>query len=126
MDQLRRFKCPVEYTLSIMGGKWKSVILWQLAVEGVRRYGEIKKGVTGITHKMLSQQLKELESDGLIHRQEYHQIPPKVEYSLTDKGTSLMPVLKAMCDWGSNHLGEAMKGCPHSQLEVIGEKPESA
>lgn len=112
MDPLKKFKCPVEYTLSIMGGKWKPIILWQLAIEGVRRYGEIKRGVAGITHKMLSQQLKELESDGLIHRKEYHQIPPKVEYSLTDKGTSLIPVLRTMCDWGREHMAENLRSCP--------------
>lgn len=116
MENIKKFNCPVEYTLSIMGGKWKPVILWHLAVEGVRRYGEIKKSVTGITHKMLSQQLKELEWDGLIHRQEYHQIPPKVEYSLTDKGASLMPVLKTMCEWGGEHMGETPKVCPPSSV----------
>ncbi len=114
MDSMRTFKCPVEYTLSLMGGKWKPIILWQLALEGVKRYGELKKGVSGITHKMLSQQLKELESDGLIHRREYHQIPPKVEYSLTEKGVSLIPVLRTMCQWGQEHLGDSVKHC---QLE---------
>ncbi len=123
MDHLKKFNCPVEYTLSIMGGKWKPVILWQLAVEGVRRYGEIKKGVRGITHKMLSQQLKELESDGLIHRQEYHQIPPKVEYSLTDKGASLIPVLKTMSEWGWEHLNDAQRDCANGKIPLadIGE-----
>lgn len=112
MDPFKKFKCPMEYTLSIMGGKWKLIILWKLAVDGVRRYGEIKRGVAGITHKMLSQQLKELESDGLIHREEYHQIPPKVEYSLTDKGVSLIPVLRTMCDWGKHHMEEALETGP--------------
>lgn len=111
MELEKRFKCPMEYTLSIMGGKWKLVILWQLTEGGVRRYGEIKKSVTGITHKMLSQQLKELEADGLIHRQEYHQIPPKVEYSLTEKGVSLIPVLRTMCDWGREHMGVSTGAC---------------
>lgn len=112
MDPMKKFKCPVEYTLSIIGGKWKPLILWQLAMEGVRRYGEIKRGVAGITHKMLSQQLKELESDGLIFREEYRQIPPKVEYSLTEKGTSLIPVLRTMCTWGRDHMAESMAYCP--------------
>lgn len=100
----RVFACPVEYTISIIGGKWKTVILWQLANEGVSRYGEIKKVVTGITHKTLSKQLKELESDGLIHREEYKQIPPKVEYSLTEKGKSLIPILGAICNWGTANM----------------------
>ncbi len=111
MNALTTFKCPVEYTLSLMGGKWKPVILWQLAIEGVRRYGEVKKSVTGITHKMLSQQLKELEADGLVYREEYHQIPPKVEYSLTEKGMSLIPVLNTMCEWGRAHIGESGRQC---------------
>lgn len=125
MDQMKRFKCPVEYTLSIIGGKWKPLILWQLAMEGVRRYGEIKRGVAGITHKMLSQQLKELEADGLILRVEYRQIPPKVEYSLTEKGTSLIPVLRTMCIWGKAHIGESTASCPLSAAEAESDR-ESA
>lgn len=96
--------CPVQYTLSIIGGKWKTLILWHLSNEGVKRYGEIKKSLNGITHKMLSQQLKELESDGLVHREEYHQIPPKVEYSLTDKGKTIIPILNVMCKWGKENM----------------------
>lgn len=96
--------CPVEYTISIIGGKWKTIILWQLANYGVKRYGELKRGVSGITHKTLSNQLKELEADGLIHREEYPQIPPKVEYSLTKKGESVIPVLTAICTWGTANM----------------------
>ena len=92
--------CPIETVLSRIGGKWKLVILWHLSKQPVLRYGEIKRALGEVTHKMLSQQLKELESDGLIHREEYHQIPPKVEYSLTERGRSLWPVLAAMNDWG--------------------------
>lgn len=97
-------KCPIQYTLNIIGGKWKLVILWHLSIVNVLRYGEIKKSLSVITHKMLSQQLKELESDGLIYREEYHQIPPKVEYSLTDLGKSLLPVLQSMFNWGEDNL----------------------
>jgi DNA-binding HxlR family transcriptional regulator len=92
--------CPIEYVLEIVGGKWKLIILWYLSKHNVLRYGEIKRLLNGVTHKMLSQQLKELESDGFIHREEYHQIPPKVEYSLTERGASLLPVLSAMSSWG--------------------------
>lgn len=98
--------CPVEYTLRVIGGKWKPIILWYLSNEGVKRYGEIKKTLVRITHKMLSQQLKELEMDGLIHREEYHQIPPKVEYSLTDKGKTLIPILNEMGKWGTANMGQ--------------------
>jgi DNA-binding HxlR family transcriptional regulator len=97
-------KCPIQYTLNLIGGKWKLVILWHLSIDNVLRYGEIKKSLSAITHKMLSQQLKELESDGLIHREEYHQIPPKVEYSLTDLGKSLLPVLQSIFNWGKDNM----------------------
>ncbi len=92
--------CSIVYTLSIVGGKWKWLILYKLSESGVLRYGELKKKVPAITHKMLSQQLKELEAELLIHREEYHQIPPKVEYSLTKKGGTLLPILDGMSQWG--------------------------
>lgn len=98
------YMCPSGYTMDILGGKWKLVILWHLLNDGVKRYGEIKKVLPGITHKMLSNQLKELENDGIIHREEYHQIPPKVEYSLTEKGMTLIPILKAISEWGSANM----------------------
>ncbi|MBZ4664682.1 MAG: transcriptional regulator [Caloramator sp.] len=104
MNQQKTYNCPVEYTLSIIGGKWKTVILWHLSNNEVLRYGELKRLVNGITHKTLSNQLKELEADGLINRKEYYQIPPKVEYSLTEKGKGLMPILKALCEWGSKNM----------------------
>jgi len=93
-------ECSVAYTLSVVGGKWKWLILYKLFQNGVQRYGEVKKNIPSITHKMLSQQLKELESEQLISRKEYHQIPPKVEYSLTEKGATLIPILQLMSQWG--------------------------
>ncbi|MBP2653746.1 MAG: transcriptional regulator [Firmicutes bacterium] len=96
--------CPLTYVLSIMGGKWKAIILWHLMNDGVQRYGDLKRGVGAITHKMLSQQLKELVEDKLIHRKEYHQIPPKVEYCLSEKGMTLIPILNAMSQWGEQHM----------------------
>ncbi|MCF8010370.1 MAG: helix-turn-helix transcriptional regulator [Clostridiales bacterium] len=95
-----KYKCPLEYTQKVIGGKWKPIILWYLSTEGVKRYGELKKFLAKISHKMLSQQLKELEKDKLIHREEYHQIPPKVEYSITEKGKTLLPILELMNKWG--------------------------
>ncbi|MGL5978726.1 MAG: winged helix-turn-helix transcriptional regulator [Erysipelotrichaceae bacterium] len=100
------YQCSVEYTLSFMGGKWKPVILWYLGDEGTHRYGELKKKLDGIQHKMLAQQLKELAEDGLIVRVEYPQIPPKVEYSLSKKGEDLMPILRMMHEWGIAKRGE--------------------
>ena len=95
---------PFSYTMSLINGKWKMHILFWLSKKDVLRYGELKKVLGDITHKMLSSQLKELENDKLIIRTEYKQIPPKVEYKLSELGLSLMPVLNAICSWGYNHL----------------------
>ena len=95
--------CPVETTLELIGGKYKALILWHLA-ENKLRYSQLRDALAGITPKMLTQQLRELESRELIHREVFPIVPPKVEYSLTDLGKSLIPVLIAMRDWGSNYL----------------------
>ena len=103
------FDCPITYTLSVFEGKWKWLIIYILAEEGTLRYGVLKKCLPNITHKMLSQQLKELEKLQLISRKAYHQIPPKVEYSLTKKGSSLMPMLDLMCNWGAKNFPKKIK-----------------
>lgn len=95
--------CPVAATLELVGGKYKALILWHLS-EGTLRFSELKKLVNTATAKMLTQQLRELEANMLIHREVFPVIPPKVEYSLTDLGKSLLPVLAAMRDWGANYL----------------------
>ena len=91
------------YTLSLISGKYKMVILYCLMEFGIVRYNELKRYIKTISHKTLSTSLKELENDGLILRKEYPQIPPKVEYSLTDKGKSLMQILDQLCIWGEKH-----------------------
>jgi len=98
--------CPVETTLELIGGKYKALILWHLS-EGKLRYSQLRDCLTGITPKMLTQQLRDLEAQHLIHREVYPIVPPKVEYSLTELGKSLMPVLVAMRDWGSDYLRQA-------------------
>lgn len=98
--------CPIGYTLKAIGGKWKLLILYYLMRDKVKRYGELKRAITGITHKMLSQQLRELDSEGLIDRKEFRQIPPKVEYSLSEKGLTLLPILGMMYKWGSRNMKE--------------------
>jgi len=104
MDTLCRSRqAPFEYTLAIIGGKWKMRIIYELGCESTLRYGELKRNIFYITHKMLSTQLKELENDGLITRKEYPQIPPKVEYSLSEKGLSLVPIIDEMCKWGKKN-----------------------
>lgn len=95
--------CPISYTVSIVGGKWQWVILWLLYNEQVQRYGELKKRLPTISHKMLSQQLSSLEQKQLIQRREYPQIPPKVEYSLTEKGKTMIPILELMAEWGGRN-----------------------
>lgn len=96
-------KEPFEYTLSIISGKWKLKIIYLLACMKVVRYNALKRNIDGITHKMLSMQLKELERDGIIVREEFPQIPPKVEYSLSPKGLSLIPLVQSMCEWGKDN-----------------------
>jgi DNA-binding HxlR family transcriptional regulator len=95
--------CPVSATLELIGGKYKALILWHLS-EKKLRFSELKNRVLGATPKMLTQQLRELETHNLIHREVFPVIPPKVEYSLTETGRSLMPILVAMRDWGAGYL----------------------
>ena len=95
--------CPMGYTMNKIAGKWKLVILWHIYYQEIIRYGELKKEVGGITHKMLSNQLKELVKDNIIHKEVYQQIPPKVEYSLTDHGKTLIPIMKMLVEWGKEN-----------------------
>lgn len=94
---------PYGYTLTMIGGKWRLVILYWLVEYETIRYNELQRLIGSITHRTLSIQLKELEADGLILRKEYPQIPPKVEYRLSEKGRSLYPIMEAMCHWGEMH-----------------------
>ena len=95
--------CPVEATIGMIGGKYKTLILWKL-ISGPMRFSELRRAVPGATPKMLTQQLREMESDGLVHREIFPVIPPKVEYSLTTFGRSIRPVLESMYAWGSRYL----------------------
>ncbi len=94
--------CPMVYSLNVIGGKWKPVILHML-VDGIMRFGELKKNIPPVTQKMLTQQLRQLENDGLVYRKVYAEVPPRVEYSLTDKGKTLVPVLDQLYQWGAEH-----------------------
>jgi len=98
----KTYKCELELTIGLIGGKWKPLILWHLAGKTLR-FNEIRKILPGTTHKMLTQQLRDLEDDGIISRTVYPQVPPKVEYSLTEFGESLLPVLQSMSQWGKNY-----------------------
>jgi DNA-binding HxlR family transcriptional regulator len=100
-EHYQKQTCPAETTLKAISGRWKLLILRELFT-GVKRFGELQRALEGITQKMLTQQLREMEDDGIIHRQVYPQIPPKVEYSLTTLGESLKPIIAAMHEWGEN------------------------
>ena len=95
--------CPVEATLGMIGGKYKTLILWKL-ISGPMRFSELRRAVPGATPKMLTQQLRELESDGLVHREIFPVIPPKVEYSLSEIGAEFLPVLDSMREWGIKYI----------------------
>ncbi len=99
----KSYTCTFEITMDLIGGKWKPIIIWHLGNKGILRFSELKKSLPKITQKMLTQQLRELESDKLVYRQVYPQVPPKVEYSLTDLGETLMPILSMMCSWGEDY-----------------------
>lgn len=94
--------CPVDTTLVVIGGKWKGVILYHL-IDGPRRFNEFRRLYPGLTQFMLTRQLRELEQDGIIHREVYKQVPPKVEYSLTEFGRTLEPIILSMRDWGATY-----------------------
>ena len=101
--QKRKYNISVEATLEVMGGKWKCVILCHLT-HGKKRTSELKRLMPNITQKMLTQQLRELEKDEVINRIVYNQVPPKVEYELSEYGQSLESILSALCTWGENHI----------------------
>ncbi len=103
VDQNGKLKCSIEYTLKKIGGKWKTVILWHLCMDGSFRYNELRKLLPGVTHKVMSQQLKELEEEGFINRKQENTVPPKVEYSITEKGKTLIPILEQMHLWGTEN-----------------------
>jgi DNA-binding HxlR family transcriptional regulator len=97
----KEFHCAMDITMSFIGGKWKTVVLWYLRKDK-KRFGELKKLIPNITEKMLSLQLKDLENDGIVGRKMYAEIPPRVEYFLTDFGKSLIPMLEEIARWGRN------------------------
>lgn len=99
---LCQYGCPVEATMDVIGGKWKTVVLFHL-LNGTKRFGELRRLMPGVTQRMLTLQLRELEEDGLVERMVYAQVPPKVEYSLTQFGSSLEPIIRMMKDWGEQY-----------------------
>lgn len=103
-----QFNCGLDAALAVMGGKWKPLILYHLTYEA-RRYGDLRRTIGGVSDKMLIQQLKELEADGVVDRRDFKEIPPKVEYSLTAFGKTLAEALKPLCGWGTEYMTEVEK-----------------
>lgn len=99
----KQYHCPVEVSMDLLSGKWKCLMLWHLN-DGTKRYKELERIVPGVSQKMLTQQLRELEKDGLISRKVYPEVPPRVEYSLTELGQSAFPILEMMHLWATQHL----------------------
>ena len=98
MRRTEAANCPAEATIGVIGGRWKVPIVWHL-FSGTKRFSELRRAMPGVTQKMLTQQLRELEQDGVVRRKVYPEVPPKVEYSLTERGLSLKPVVESMCRW---------------------------
>lgn len=99
------YYCPVDLTLHIVGGRWKGIVIWNLR-DGSKRFSELKRSLVTINDKILSQTLKELELQGVVHRKVYEIVPPKVEYSLTAEGEKLLPIMQAMSNYGTKYLVE--------------------
>lgn len=95
--------CPVTYCMSMVGGKWKAIIIYLIS-KGANRFGVLHRGIEGISKQMLTKQLRELEKDGLLHRKIFAEIPPRVEYTISEKGKSIFPVIDAMRKWGEQHI----------------------
>ncbi len=106
-DAAPRYKCSVEVTLDVIGGKWKGVILFHV-LKSTKRFGELRRLMPGVTQGMLTTQLRELERDGVIHREIFREIPPRVEYSPTEFGESLRPIVMLMRDWGRNYVDHVL------------------
>ncbi len=99
----KKILCPIEYGLDIFGGKWKSRIICVLAAHGTMRYSALRKELSNVTDAVLAAMLKELIADNMVERNQYNEIPPKVEYSLTEKGKSALPLLQSICEWSRNY-----------------------
>jgi DNA-binding HxlR family transcriptional regulator len=103
-EMKNHFGCPVQATSNVMAGKWKVLIVWHLGF-GSRRFAELRDLLPGVSEKVLTTQLRELEHDGVLNRLATESVPPRVDYILSDAGKELIPVMEAMCGWGTKHLG---------------------
>lgn len=116
----KSYHCPVEAALDVIGGKWKPLILWALG-DNVMRFSELQRALPGVNTKMLTKQLRELEEDGVIQRRVFAEVPPRVEYTITDFGKTLIPILQALCTWGAEYLGiddAVSRQCPTKRAKM--------
>ena len=119
-------KCPVEQTLDVVGGRWKSILLFHLLTNPVLRFGELRRRIPAATQRMLTLQLRELERDGCVARKVYSEVPPRVEYSVTEFGRTLEPVVMALCHWGMEHAKELIAERPAIDEECFANRPSEA
>lgn len=117
--------CPVEFTLDVIGGKWKGMLLYYM-IEGPKRFNEFRRICPTITQRMLTLQLRELEKDGIVHREVYQQVPPKVEYSLTEFGRTLEPIIQSMRAWGETYGGRQAGTCEADGSSATAETVQTA
>lgn len=103
-ERLGPYVCGIDVALDVVSGKWKGLILWELVEHGTMRFAELRRAVPGVSEKMLTQHLREMEHDGLVHRQVYAEVPPRVEYSLTEEGVALNDALAPLGDWGQERI----------------------
>ena len=115
MQNIEKQQCPVLFALNIIGQKWKLPLLWHLHIEKNTRYNALKRSIPGITNMMLTKCLRELEADGLVTRHEYQTIPPKVDYSLTERGEAVLPALNEIYKWGSEQMQLKVKNAPEDK-----------
>ncbi|MFD7235115.1 winged helix-turn-helix transcriptional regulator [Streptomyces syringium] len=113
--------CGIDAAMDVVTGKWKSLILWELHHHGIRRFAELRRGLPGVSEKMLIQHLREMEEDGLVHREVYREVPPKVEYSLTEHGVSLNAALASLGTWGAERMRRI--GAEKVSTDVAGTVP---
>lgn len=122
---IKNYSCPVEVTIEAIGGKWKCLILWWLRRDA-RRFGELKLLISNITQKVLTQQLRELEKEGLIYRKSFPESPPRVEYALTPHGQTFTPITELMCEWGKIHrVGYQFNYCRLENIKVLVVSPDA-
>lgn len=121
MTEKGTYHCPVEAALAVIGGKWKALIIWQLK-EGRLRFTQLEDRLPMVSPRMMTKQLRELEEDGVVLRTMYPEVPPRVEYSLTELGRTVVPVLEALCAWGSEYLVQNGDSVQPGKCHVVPEK----